>query len=137
MSNYRVNQVMIIDDNDIDNFITQRVLSKANFTNQIHICTSASKALEYIKLHKDNIEKIPNVIFLDLNMPVVDGFVFLFEFEDFPDAVKNKCRIVVLSSLLDKVAIDKVLRNEFVTDFIPKPLTEAALQRLPLIKQQV
>lgn len=137
MSNYRANHVMIIDDNDIDNFITQRVLNKVNFSNQVDICTSASKALEYIKLHKDNIDKIPNVIFLDLNMPVVDGFVFLFEFEDFPEEVKNKCRIVVLSSLLDKTAIDKVLRNDFVTDFIPKPLTEAALQRISLTKERV
>jgi CheY-like chemotaxis protein len=137
MSNYQTNHVLIIDDNDIDNFITQRVLNKFNFTNQVDICTSASKALDYIKLHKDDIEKIPNVIFLDLNMPVVDGFVFLFEFEDFPQAVKDKCKIVVLSSLLDKVAIDKVLRNDFVTDFIPKPLTEAALQRLSLVTERV
>ena len=70
-------------------------------------------------------------------MPVVDGFVFLFEFEDFPQEVKNKCNIVVLSSLLDKMVIDKVLRNEYVSDFIPKPLTEAALQRLILIKERV
>ena len=128
---------MIIDDNDIDNFITQRVLNKANFTTQVDICTSGSEALDYIKRNANNLERIPNVIFLDLNMPVVDGFVFLFEFEDFPQEVKNKCNIVVLSSLLDKMVIDKVLRNEYVSDFIPKPLTEAALQRLILTKERV
>ena len=137
MLDYQTNRVLIIDDNDIDNFITQRVLNKANFTKQVNICTSGSEALDYIKNNVNNLDNIPDVIFLDLNMPVVDGFVFLFEFDDFPEIIKNKCKIVVLSSLLDKLAIDKVLRNEFVTDFIAKPLTEVALSRLTLIRERV
>jgi CheY-like chemotaxis protein len=137
MLSFQTNRVLIIDDNDIDNFITQRVLNKENFTKQVDICTSGAEALDYIKKHSHNLDQLPDVIFLDLNMPVVDGFVFLFEFEDFSQAVKNKCKIVVLSSLLDKLAIDKVLRNESVTDFIPKPLTQSALQRLALVREKV
>jgi CheY-like chemotaxis protein len=112
------------------------VLNRANFTKQVDICTSGSEALDDIRRNSNNIEKIPDVIFLDLNMPVVDGFVFLFEFDDFAQTIKDKCKIVVLSSLLDKLAIDKVLRNEFVTDFIPKPLTQPALERLSLIRER-
>ena len=63
MTTYQTNRVMIIDDNDIDNFITQRVLNKANFTTQVDICTSGSEALDYIKRNANNLERIPNVIF--------------------------------------------------------------------------
>ena len=137
MIEYQTNRVLIIDDNDIDNFITQRVLNKANFTKQVNICTSGAEGLDYIKKNINDLDNIPDVIFLDLNMPVVDGFVFLFEFEDFPERIKKKCKVIVLSSLLNKDTINKVLRNEFVTDFISKPLTQVALTRLNLIKEPV
>jgi len=65
-----------------------------------------------------------------LNMPVVDGFIFLFEWEDFPQEVKEKCKIVVLSSMLDTEIIDKVSKNHYVSEFIPKPLSVSALKRI-------
>ncbi len=130
--NQQTQRVMIIDDNDIDNFITQRILNKAEFTKQVDICNSGIEALNFLKTYAEEPDKLPDVIFLDLNMPVVDGFVFLFEFEDLPEVVREKCKVVILSGLLDKDVIDKVLKNQFVHDFIPKPLTAAALSRLSL-----
>ncbi len=128
----RVKSVMIIDDNEIDNFVTRRVMEMAGFTEEIKVITSGKEALQYFEDNKLNLDAIPNVVLLDLNMPVVDGFVFLFEFDEFPQAVKEKCNIVVLSSILEKKVIDKILTNEYVSDFIPKPLTDNSLKRLKL-----
>ena len=59
---------------------------------------------------------------------------FLFEFENFPDEVKERCQIVILSGVSEKDTIEKVLKNKAVKDFIPKPITSAALSRLKISK---
>ncbi|HTF81370.1 MAG TPA: response regulator, partial [Cytophagales bacterium] len=75
-------------------------------------------------------ESLPDLIFLDINMPIVDGFVFLFEFEQLPDIVRNKCKICVLSSSDNQRDIERITSNEYVVEFITKPLTVEALKKL-------
>lgn len=127
-------RVMIVDDNEIDNFVTRRVLEMGDFASHIEVMTSGKHALEYFEQHKSNLSMIPDLILLDLNMPVVDGFVFLFEFDEFAVEIKEKTEIIVLSSILEKRVIDKILTNEYVSDFIPKPLTESSLKRINIRK---
>lgn len=122
--------VLIIDDNEIDNFVSKRVIENSKFSNNVRIITSGEEALTFLENHKTEESKLPRVIFLDLNMPVVDGFMFLFEFDEFPELVKNKCKIVILSGALEQKTIDKILKNEHVLDYISKPLTEASLRKL-------
>lgn len=120
--------VMLVDDNDTDNFISKRIIEITKFAQRVEIKNSGKSALQYLEQEQNNPENLPNLIFLDINMPIVDGFVFLFEFEMFPDTVKNKCKIVILSSSDNKRDIEKIVDNEYVIKFITKPLTEAALQ---------
>lgn len=128
-----MDSVLIIDDNEIDNFVSKRVIENSKFSNNVRIITSGEEALTFLENHKGEETKLPRVIFLDLNMPVVDGFMFLFEFDDFPDLVKKKCKIVILSGALEQKTIDKILKNEHVLDYISKPLTESALRKLESI----
>ena len=74
----------------------------------------------------------PHFIFLDINMPIVDGFVFLYEFEKFNELVRNKCKVIILSSSDNKRDIDKIVNNNHVIKFITKPLTEVALDEIKL-----
>jgi CheY-like chemotaxis protein len=128
--NYPVKKVMIIDDNEIDNFVTRRVMQNSQFAKEVMVMTSGRGALEFFEDHKEKPEELPDLIFLDLNMPIVDGFVFLFQYDEFPEEVRNRCKIIVLSSILEKKVIDKILSNEYVNDFVPKPLTESSLKRI-------
>ncbi len=123
-----IDLVMLVDDNDTDNFISKRIIEITKFAQRVEIKNSGKSALQYLEQEQNNPENLPNLIFLDINMPIVDGFVFLFEFEMFPDAVKNKCKIVILSSSDNKQDIKRIVDNEHVIKFITKPLTEAALQ---------
>lgn len=122
-----VDYVMLVDDNDTDNFIHKRVIELTGFAKNIIVKNSGKSALEYLETNKDNLEKLPNIIFLDINMPIVDGFVFLFEYENFPDSLKDKCKVVILSSSDNKRDIDRIVDNEYVISFITKPLSEEAL----------
>jgi CheY-like chemotaxis protein len=129
--------VMLVDDNDTDNFISKRIIEITKFAKRIEIKNSGKSALEYLEKNKNNIADLPDLIFLDINMPIVDGFVFLFEFERFSEAIKNKCKIIILSSSDNKRDIDKIVNNDYVVKFITKPLTENVLSEiktLPLIK---
>ena len=74
--------------------------------------------------------KLPDLIFLDINMPIVDGFVFLYEFEKFDYLIKDKCKVIILSSSDNKRDIDKIVNNDHVIKFITKPLTEVALEEV-------
>jgi CheY-like chemotaxis protein len=128
--NAEVDLVLLVDDNDTDNFINNRIIELTNFAKRVEVKNSGKSALEYLAANKDQDEKLPNLIFLDINMPIVDGFVFLYEFENFPSNIKEKCKIAILSSSDNKRDINKIVHNEYVIKFITKPLTEDSLQEV-------
>lgn len=128
-----LSNVMLVDDNETDNFIHKRVIELTGFASNIIIKSSGKSALEYLKSGEADPSILPSVIFLDINMPIVDGFVFLYEFEAFPDVIKNHCKIVILSSSDSKRDIDRIVDNEYVIHFITKPLSEEALADLQKI----
>src|SRR6478609_4989485 len=130
MSSAPINSVMLVDDNDTDNFIHKRVLELSKFCSNIIIKNSGKSALEYLRNNLSNADALPDIIFLDINMPIVDGFVFLFEFESMSDDLSKRPRIVILSSSDNKKDIDRIVDNEFVIKFITKPLSEEALAEL-------
>jgi response regulator RpfG family c-di-GMP phosphodiesterase len=124
--------VMLVDDNDTDNFISKRIIEITKFSKGVEVKSSGKTALDYLKENQNNAEKIPSLIFLDINMPIVDGFVFLYEFEKFNELVRNKCKVIILSSSDNKRDIDKIVNNNHVIKFITKPLTEVALDEIKL-----
>jgi len=126
--------VMLVDDNDTDNFISKRIIEITNFAKVVIVKSSGKSALDYLEENKENDGSLPEIIFLDINMPIVDGFVFLYEFEKFSDSVKDHCKVIILSSSDNKRDIDKIVNNDYVIKFITKPLTEASLEEINLAK---
>ena len=126
--------VMLVDDNHTDNFISKRIIEITNFAKIVIVKSSGKSALDYLEENKENVGNIPKIIFLDINMPIVDGFVFLYEFEKFSDTVNDHCKVIILSSSDNKRDIDKIVNNDYVIKFITKPLTEASLEEINLAK---
>lgn len=122
--------VLLVDDNDTDNFISKRIIEITKFAKRVEVKSSGKGALDYLKQYQNEPENIPNLIFLDINMPIVDGFVFLYEFEKFNELVRSKCKVIILSSSDNKRDIDKIVNNNHVIKFITKPLTEIALDEI-------
>jgi CheY-like chemotaxis protein len=127
-----IDLVMLVDDNETDNFISKRIIEITKFAGHVEAKNSGREALDYLKMNERNPENLPNLIFLDINMPIVDGFVFLYEFEKFNEIVRNKCKVIILSSSDNKRDIDKIVNNNHVIKFITKPLTESALDEIKL-----
>jgi CheY-like chemotaxis protein len=127
-----IDLVMLVDDNETDNFISKRIIEITKFARRVEVKNSGKSALDYLKENQSSAEDLPNLIFLDINMPIVDGFVFLYEFEKFSEVVRSKCKVIILSSSDNKRDIDKIVNNNHVIKFITKPLTEVALDEIKL-----
>ncbi len=127
-----IDLVLLVDDNDTDNFISKRIIEITKFADRVEVKSSGKGALDYLREHQNSPAQIPSIIFLDINMPIVDGFVFLYEFEKFNELVKNKSKVIILSSSDNKRDIDKIVNNNHVIKFITKPLTEMALDEIKL-----
>lgn len=120
--------VLLVDDNEIDNFINERIITSCKFADNVVVRNSAESALEYLKEIEATEEKIPEIIFLDLNMPIKDGFGFLVDFEKMGEKIRKKSRVIVLSSSISPEDINKASVNPFVYKYLNKPLSEKYLE---------
>ncbi len=124
---------MLIDDNEIDNLINQKMIEAAAITQHIYTHTGAKSAIEFLR----NIEKLevanevlPDLIFLDIDMPLMDGFQFLDEFEKFGSLVKKKCKIVMLTSSINPQDFNKSKKYLFVKQYLNKPLSHESIMSI-------
>ena len=127
----RYQTAMLVDDNEIDNLINQKMLEGTNFAERIYVYTSGKSALEFLKnLQRDkNLDKelIPDIVFLDINMPLMDGFQFLSEFEELDVQITQKSKIVMLTTSINPSDRERSDQSDFVLTFINKPLTQEYL----------
>ena len=126
----KYNKIMIIDDNNIDNYITSTLIKKNNFTNNLLEFDSGLKAIEYLEKNKNNNQELPDLILLDIYMPLMDGFEFLHFFEKIDPAINKKCKICIVSSSIDDNDIIKARLDKNIYTFISKPLTAELLYSL-------
>lgn len=126
-----INHILLIDDDNIFNFINKKIIEMEKFEGKVLSYCDAQKALLYLKMicESGGID-FPDMIFLDINMPVMDGWEFLEEFDKFPLSIINKCRIYILTSSIDQNDIEKSKAYDTVKDFISKPLSEEILKTL-------
>ncbi len=133
-SKTKYSTVLLVDDNEVDNLINTKMIENNNFAERIFVNTNSIGALEYLKnLDGDKqliMDLVPDILFLDINMPIMDGFQFLEEFEKIGDKIKQHCKIVMLTTSLNPSDEEYSNKNKFVVKYIRKPLTDMHLQEL-------
>ncbi|MGD1846213.1 MAG: response regulator [Salibacteraceae bacterium] len=129
----KIPTVLLIDDYPIDNIINERMMLGCGFCERVHINSSSRSALEFLSNLARNINTIPkvmipNVIFLDINMPMMDGFQFLEEYRKFDEAFRAHTKIYMLSTSSNPVDLMRSEEDESIRAFFSKPLTEEDLE---------
>jgi CheY-like chemotaxis protein len=113
--------IFIIDDDVVFVFVLKKMFSKIGCTSPINNAKNGHDGLEYLKhLHENNLA-FPKIIFLDINMPMLDGWQFLDEVENL--TFKNQLSIYLVSSTIDSREIEKAKTYETVKKFISKPIS--------------
>ena len=123
--------ILCVDDDPITLMLCKKVITKASFSNAIITAKNGKEALEYFNsiLNKEE-DKLPQLIFLDLNMPVMDGWEFLDNFSTDKYSKVNATKIVVPSSTIDPEDLQKSKNYPMVIDFLSKPITTNMLNYL-------
>ncbi|NGX84685.1 response regulator [Aequorivita sp. KMM 9714] len=126
----KLKNVLLIDDSESDNFYHARKIKKMGISDNIHICYSGQDALEYLKSELDGKYPQPTLIFLDINMPGMNGWEFLEEYEKLTVSQQGEVVLTMLSNSIDER--DKSRAKEFksVHGFYNKPLNEDYLKTI-------
>ena len=127
----KINTILLVDDDQVTNLLNKKIIKKVNLAQNIEIALNGVEALAYLEEVRD--QNVPDIIFLDINMPVMNGFEFL---ENYNKKFKEKHDTLVLMMLTTSVNTEEVERAksfDAVAEFISKPLT---VDKLKLIMEK-
>ncbi len=113
---------IIIDDTELDHFIARKMITNANSAFKVKSFLDAQQALDYILANEIDASIKVILVFLDIYMPLMNGFEFIEEFEKFDPTVKDKYYIVALTSSIEASDVNRISSYEDVQEKITKPL---------------
>jgi len=121
--NSRPVSVLLVDDDEINNFISIKLIKKALLNTEIMACLNGKFAIDQlVEIQRNDIGKLPDYILLDINMPIMNGWEFLDEYKRLNIDPLGKTKIFIISSSVFSNDINKARSYPLVKDFISKPL---------------
>lgn len=126
----KLESICIIDDDEIYTFLLKKTLKKIDLCNQVHSYVNGLDGIDNLKKIIENHEVLPDIILLDINMPLLDGWEFLNEFQKIKDKIDKNIAIYVVSSSISVIDIDKAKNHPEVVDFLTKPIEPDTLVRI-------
>ena len=129
--------ILFIDDDPITLMLCKMVISKAAFSKVIATAKNGEDALQYFdKLNSNDSENQsikPQLIFLDLNMPVMGGWEFLDSFSTDKYSKYNETKVIILSSTVDPEDLKRSKKYPMILDFLSKPISKEMLEYVKTI----
>jgi CheY-like chemotaxis protein len=120
----KINTICLIDDDMIFRYLTQTIITKTHLVKDIDAFSNGLDAINFLKAVSVNDGKLPDIILLDLFMPIMDGWGFLKEYEKLQPKLSKKIPIYIVTSSIDPADIQKSKAINLVIDFIVKPMTK-------------
>lgn len=133
-SNFRVYMqqlecVLLVDDDEITNFVHESLIDDLGFAKQVLVAKNGQEAIQIIRQQAEQGRHCPNLTFMDINMPVMNGFEFLEAYQQLDEALRQSIIIVMLTTSLNPKDIERT-KNRGVADFLNKPLTAGKVREV-------
>ncbi|MEQ8687495.1 MAG: response regulator [Imperialibacter sp.] len=125
-----VDLACIIDDDQIYVFGLRKLIDFHKYSKNLLVFKNGAEAIKYMKPLITSSDELPDVILLDINMPVMDGWQFLDEFVKIKPLIKKKITIYMVSSSIDEADLERAKTYEEVSDFIVKPVKAEDLEKM-------
>ena len=120
----RAVSILLVDDDEINNFISIKLIRKALFNAEITACLNGKFAIDQlVEMQRKGADKLPDYILLDINMPIMNGWEFLDEYKRLNIDPLGKTKIYIISSSVFSNDINKARSYPLVKSFISKPLS--------------
>lgn len=123
----------IVDDDDIFVFLTTKIIEQTNLVDLIKVFGNGLDAINFLKENKNNVDALPDIILLDLSMPIMNGWQFLEKYNKLNPTIGKKITIYICSSSISPDDITRAKTISEVSDYIIKPITKDKL--IDLIKK--
>jgi CheY-like chemotaxis protein len=128
----------VIDDDEIYTFTVKRIINNSEIAHKTLFFPNGKLALDFFTEYVHQTDSLPDLILLDINMPVLDGWQFMDEFVKIHPLIKKKVTIYIVSSSIDEADFAKARSYEQISDFIVKPINVAKLQKMvEILNEQV
>lgn len=125
-----IKNLTLIDDDDIFVFLTKKAIESTKLVEFIKVFGNGLDGINFIKENCDDVDSLPEVILLDLSMPIMDGWQFLDQFTKLIPKIEKKITIYICSSSISPSDILLAKKNNAVSDYIIKPVTKEKLTEL-------
>ncbi|MBK0377875.1 response regulator [Mucilaginibacter segetis] len=123
--------VLLVDDDEINNFISIKLIKKALLNTEIMACLNGKFAIDQLsEIQRKDPDKLPDYILLDINMPIMNGWEFLDEYKRLNLDPLGKSKIYIISSSVFSNDINKARSYPLVKDFVSKPLNVEKIKEL-------
>ncbi|WP_442589140.1 response regulator [Pedobacter sp. AW31-3R] len=117
-------KVYLIDDDDIFVFLTKKTILKVSDHVEVEVFSDGYQAITHLNEIAGDKDALPDVIFLDLNMPVMDGWEFLAEYEQLYNSLAREIQLYIVSSSISPHEMERSANIPVVSAFIIKPLVK-------------
>ncbi|RNI25962.1 response regulator [Rufibacter latericius] len=126
----KLNLILLVDDDETTNYLNKRLLTRMEIAENIEVVTNGEEALNFLKEAIAAGQPLPDLMFLDIKMPVMDGFEFLDQYHQLPETAQKCILVMMLTSSASFYDLEKLKKYNAVEQHISKPLEEAHVREI-------
>jgi CheY-like chemotaxis protein len=122
--------IFIVDDDEVYKFIVKKIIEIKELADHVLTFSDGEKAYNYIKENKVKPNFLPDIILLDINMPIMDGFLFIEEYIKLKHEINKEIAIYMITSSIDPIDLERSKKYTDIKGFITKPISTEVLEKI-------